>query len=127
MSDLNIKNYAHIGDALWEVFVREKTIFLTGNLLRLHKITVHYVKAEFQAQLLNDIKSFLTEDEQILIKRAGNIKTSSLRKIDRNLHRLSTEFEALLGYNYIHNKQRYEEILNKINEFVKFDLSELND
>ncbi len=111
MSELNIKNYAHIGDAVWELFVREKTIYMTENLKKLHEITVSFVNAEFQSRLLEKLKGFLTEEEADLVRRAGNIKTSTARRINRNLHRTATEFEVLLGYHYIHNKERLNELL----------------
>ena len=114
MSELNIKNYAHIGDAYWELYVREKTIFMTENLKKLHDITVSFVNAAFQTKLLLILKEYLTDDEKDLIRRAGNIKTSTARRINRNLHRTATEFEVLLGYCYLHNKNRLQELLKII-------------
>ena len=55
MQELNIKNYAHIGDAVYEVFIRERTILLTSNLQRLHKFTIQFVNAAFQTELLEKI------------------------------------------------------------------------
>ena len=119
MSDLNIKNYAHIGDAVWELYVREKTIYMTENLKKLHELTVSFVNAEFQTNLLEKLKEHLTEEEQDLIRRAGNIKTSTARRINRNLHRTATEFEVLLGYHYLHNKERLNELFSVIENEIK--------
>ena len=77
MQELNIKNYAHIGDAVYEVFIRERTIMMTSNLAKLHKLTVHFVNASFQTELLEKIMPFLTDKEQDLARRARNIPTSS--------------------------------------------------
>ncbi|MGN0006055.1 MAG: ribonuclease III domain-containing protein [Candidatus Gastranaerophilaceae bacterium] len=119
MIELNIKNYAHIGDAFWELFVREKTVFMTENLKRLHEITVSFVNAEFQTKMLDEVLiPILTEDELALIKRGGNIKISSLRKINRNLHRKATEFEVLIGYYYLHDKSRLNELLSVIEPYI---------
>ncbi|MCR5260826.1 MAG: hypothetical protein K6C94_03205 [Candidatus Gastranaerophilales bacterium] len=114
MNELNIKNYAHIGDAVWELYVREKTVFMTENLKKLHDLTVSFVNASFQTELLQFLSEYLTDEEKELVKRAGNIKTSAARRIDRNLHRIATEFEVLLGYNYLHNKTRLDEILKLV-------------
>lgn len=114
MNELNIKNYSHIGDAFWELYVREKTIFMTENLKKLHKYTVSFVNASFQTKLLNDLKEHLTDDEKDLVRRAGNIKTSTARRINRNLHRTATEFEVLLGYCYLHDKERLNQLLSLI-------------
>ena len=119
MKELNIKNYAHIGDAFWELFVREKTIFMTENLKKLHEITVAYVNAKFQSKMLEILKPILTEEELDLVRRGGNIKTSTARRIDRNLHRTATEFEVLIGYYYIHNKDRLNELLDIIEPYIK--------
>ena len=114
MNELNIKNYSHIGDAFWELYVREKTIFMTENLKKLHEYTVTFVNASFQTKLLNDLKEHLTDDEKDLVRRAGNIKTSTARRINRNLHRTATEFEVLLGYCYLHDKERLNQLLSLI-------------
>ena len=114
MNELNIKNYSHIGDAFWELYVREKTNFMTENLKKLHEYTVSFVNASFQTKLLNDLKEHLTDDEKDLVRRAGNIKTSTARRINRNLHRTATEFEVLLGYCYLHDKERLNQLLSLI-------------
>ena len=31
MKEMNLRNYAYIGDAVWELFIREKTVKLTEN------------------------------------------------------------------------------------------------
>ena len=46
--ELNLRNYAHIGDAVWEVFVREKIIYKTQNSKTMHKLTIERVNGEFQ-------------------------------------------------------------------------------
>ena len=79
MQELNIKNYAHIGDAVYEVFIRERTIMMTSNLQRLHKLTVGFVNAKFQTELLEKLMPSLTEQELELARRARNIPTSSSR------------------------------------------------
>lgn len=122
MQELNIKNYAHIGDAVYEVFIREKTIMMTSNLAKLHKLTVHFVNASFQTELLEKLMSSLTEKEQGLARRARNIPTSTHRRIDRALHSSATALEVVLGYNYIHNKERYNELCNLMETFIDFNL-----
>lgn len=124
MQELNIKNYAHIGDAVYEVFIRERTIFMTSNLQRLHKLTVGYVNAKFQTELLEKLMPSLTEQEIELARRARNIPTSSSRRIDRALHSTATSLEVVLGYNYIHNKERYAELCVLMDSFL--NLQNLN-
>lgn len=125
LQELNIKNYAHIGDAVYEVFIRERTIKLTSNLSRLHKYTVHFVNAAFQTQLLEKLTPYFTEKESELSRRARNIPTSSARRINKSLHSSATSLEVVLGYNYVHNKVRYEElcgIMDKLLDLENFNL-----
>lgn len=122
MQELNIKNYAHIGDAVYEVFIRERTIMMTSNLAKLHKLTVHFVNASFQTQLLEKMIPSLTGKEQDFARRARNIPTSTHRRIDRALHSSATALEVVLGYNYIHNKERYNELCNLMEGFIDFNL-----
>ena len=64
MENMSLKNYAYIGDAVWELFIRERTIKLTDNAKRLHKLTTDKVKASYQAELLHFLEPELTEEEQ---------------------------------------------------------------
>lgn len=120
MQELNIKNYAHIGDAVYEVFIREKTIMMTSNLNKLHKLTIGYVNAGFQTELLNKLMPYFNEKEQDIARRARNIPTSSSRRIDRALHSSATSLEAVLGYNYIHNKDRFKELCIIMEGLINF-------
>jgi len=121
LHELNIKNYAHIGDAVYEVFIRERTIMMTSNLKRLHQLTIGYVNAAFQTELLEKLMPSLTDKELDLARRARNIPTSSARRIDRALHSSATSLEVVLGYNYIHNKERYESICKIMENLINFD------
>ncbi len=125
MQELNIKNYAHIGDAVFEVFIREKTILLTSNLNKLHKYTVHFVNAAFQTKLLENITPFLSEKELDLARRARNIPISSQRRIDKTLHSNATSLEVIIGFNYLHDKTRFQQLCNIMNKFIEFEISNL--
>ncbi len=124
MQELNIKNYAHIGDAVYEVFIREHTIMMTSNLQRLHKLTVSYVNAAFQTELLEKLTPSLTEYELELSRRARNIPMSTARRVDRALHATATSLEVVLGYNYVHNKERYSELCCLMEDFIQFNTAE---
>jgi len=121
LEELNIKNYAHIGDAVYEVFIREHTILMTANLKKLHNLTVHFVNAAFQTELLEKLLPYLTEKELDLTRRARNIPTSAARRIDRALHSSATSLEVLLGFNYVHNKARYAEICGIMVKLIDFN------
>ena len=117
---LNLKNYAHIGDSVWEVFVRTYTIYKTSNSKILHKITTDRVNATFQKDLLIFITPHLSEKEFELVKRARNLSIPVGRKSIQADYRQATAFEVLIGYWYLHNKERLEfiyEIIKKTEFF----------
>lgn len=119
--ELVLRNYAHIGDAVWEVFVRTYTIYKTSNSKLLHKITTDRVNATFQKDLLNLLMPELSEDEQELARRARNLPIPVGRKSIQADYRLATAFEVLVGYWHLHNPQRLEEIYQKINNTEFFN------
>lgn len=112
MQEMNLRNYAYIGDAIWELFVREKTILMTNNSKKLHQLTTNLVNTHFQFELLHFLEDKLTENELEIVKRARNLPIPIGRKNIQAEYRIATAFETLLGWWYIHDKTRYEEILN---------------
>lgn len=116
--ELNLKNYAHIGDAVWEVFVREKIIYKTQNQRTMHKLTIEKVNGEFQTQLLEFLYDYLTDEEKDMVRRAKNIPTSNARKISHEIHSKATAFEVIVGFCYVNDKSRLEEIYNLLSKFI---------
>ncbi len=112
METLALRNYAHLGDAVWEIFVREYVILKTSNSKMLHKMTTDRVNAGFQADMLNLISDDLTEEELELVRRARNLPIPVGRRSIQNVYRLSTAFEVLIGYWYLEDKLRLENFYN---------------
>lgn len=106
--------WAYIGDAVYELYVREYLIKNT-NLKphRLHIETIKYVKASAQANILKKVEEYLTEEEKDIVKRGRNTKTHSAPKnADLTDYMYATAFEALIGYLYVTGQnERLEEIL----------------
>ena len=123
-----LRNYAHIGDAVWDVFVREYAVFKTSNAKLLHKMTTDRVNAVFQHNMLNFISEDLTEDEQEFVRRARNLPIPVGRRAIQKDYRQSTAFEALIGYWYLHDKERLEFFYTKFKqtEFFSQHHSETN-
>jgi len=125
MKELTPRLYAYIGDAVYEVFAREKTISLTHNPKRLHKATSSIVSGEFHAELLHSIEDFLNEDEAEVVRRARNLSVTTARRVNQSIHRLSTAFEALVGYLHLHDKKRLDELYNHITPLIDEKLSKI--
>lgn len=115
----DIKNYAYLGDAVWEIIIRKIIIQKTTVQRTMHKISTMFVCAEFQAELLNVILPLLNEEEKEIVKRARNIKLGISKKNNPKIHTLATAFETLIGYLYIENNEKYnlfEKIFSEILE-----------
>lgn len=108
--ELTLKNYAHLGDAIWEVFVRNYVIYKTSNSKLLHKMTTDRVNATFQKNMLEFISPKLNEEEQDLARRGRNLSIPVGRRSIQADYRQATAFEVLIGFWYLHDKERLEDI-----------------
>lgn len=114
MQEINLRNYAHLGDAVWELFVREHLIEKCVKPKDLHKCTTDKVKSSFQASMLDLIENELTEAEQDLRRRARNMEVPIARRNNQNEYRQATAFEALVGYWYKEDKARLSHFFDKL-------------
>ena len=115
-----LRNYAHIGDTVWELFVRNYTVLKTSNAKVLHKITTERVNATFQKEMLDLISDDLTEDEHEIARRARNLPIPVGRRSIQAIYRQSTAFEVLIGYWYLHNQDRLNLFYDKIKQTEYF-------
>lgn len=120
MNEINLRNYAYLGDAVWELFIREKTILLTNNAKKLHKITTDKVKGHFQAELLEKLENTLTEEEKELARRARNLPIPVARRSCQSEYRQATAFEALIGFWFKNNKERFDYIISLLEKELDF-------
>lgn len=118
MADINLRNYAHLGDAVWELFVREITIDVECKMGELHNLTTEKVKAEFQSEMLNFIEDELTADEQDIKRRARNMQVPIARRANQTKYRQATAFEALIGFWHKNDKERLNYFLEKLREKI---------
>lgn len=112
--EINLRNYAHLGDAVWELFVREHVVERCKNPKDLHTLTISKVNSKFQANLLEKIESELTEVEHDIKRRARNMPVPIARRHNQCEYRQATSFEALVGYWYKEDRQRLEKIFNEL-------------
>ena len=120
---INIVSLAYLGDAVYEVYVREYLIRRgVAYVEDLQKNAVKFVSAKSQSKILNFLidRNFFNQAEIDIIKRGRNYKRSSHPKnTDLITYKNSTGFEALIGYLYLeNNKKRIIEIFNYILEEI---------
>jgi len=118
---------AYIGDAVWELYIRNR--FVSGSGFRskvntVHKESLKMVNAEMQAKLVKEMESILTDEEKDIVRRGRNVKPNHPTR--RGIHaeyRQSTGFEALIGFLFMKNN---EERLNRLMDYA-FELGAVSD
>ena len=115
ISKMNTSTLAYLGDAVFEVIVREKIVTeKPGDVSRAHHTAVRYVSAAGQALAAKRMvaEGFFTEEEELIYKRARNHRSMSRpQNADPREYKIATGFEALLGYLYLSDdRQRLREI-----------------
>lgn len=116
---INVIVLAYMGDAVYDTYIRKKLIGLgIQKVEELQNKAIEYVSAKGQVKILNYLinNNILSDKELDIVKRGRNNKRSSHPKnTDILTYKLSTGFEALIGYLYLSNKiDRLEEILSFI-------------
>jgi len=107
--------WAYIGDSVYEQYIRNYLV--TNTKYKPHKLHVEatkYVKAAAQAQILQQLEEYLTEEEKDIVRRTRNTKNHHLPK-NSNVqeYMYATAFEGLIGYLHLNkNKERLKEILD---------------
>ncbi len=117
IQNINTTTLAYMGDAVYEVRVREMLIeHDPHDVGHLHKEAVHYVSANGQAKAMKKlVNGFLTDEEIRLYKRARNHRSMSRpRNTDPRVYKIATGFEALLGYLFLAEEtDRMDEIITE--------------
>lgn len=114
INNMNPLTWAYIGDAVYELYIRENLIENTN--LKPHKLhieAVKKVKAGAQSEILQEIEDKLNDEEKEIIRRTRNTKNHHLPK-NSNVkeYMYATAFEGLIGYLYLMGKEeRLKEIL----------------
>ena len=111
--------WAYVGDSVYELLIRTYLVNNTKmNPHKLHVEAIKYVKAKAQAELLEKLQEYLTDEEKDIVRRGRNAENHHLPK-NANIADYShaTAFEALIGYLYLSKQDdRLKEIFNKIFE-----------
>lgn len=119
LNSLNVLVLAYIGDAVYEIYIREHLIKKGITKVNdLQKEAVNYVSAKSQSKYLKILtdNNFFSDDELSIIKRARNHKGSSHPKnTDIVTYKYATGLEAIVGYLYLNkNISRIDEIMKEI-------------
>lgn len=121
INEINILSLAYLGDAVYELMVRNYLIALgISKVNKLQNMAMDFVTAKNQCRFINYFldNDLLSEEEIDYVKRGRNASTYSHPKnTDIVTYKWATGFECLFGYLYLNNnKERIEELFNKILE-----------
>ncbi len=110
--DISLRQLAHVGDAVFHLYVREKEVLRANSAKEMHKRTAGLVSYKGQAKALHMLTEHLSDPEKDLVRRARNMKPAAYRRSEQALYRKATAFEALLGYLYLTDQARLHHLLD---------------
>ncbi len=117
MLQYNGLTLAYIGDAIYEVYIREM-LLKEGYIKvdKLHQEAIKYTSAKGQKKALDKIYDILSETEINVFKRGRNANSDRKPKnTSLAIYKQATGFEALIGYLYLNKElKRLEELMTII-------------
>lgn len=114
---MDVVNLAFLGDAVYELLVRELISTQNKKVNELHKSAINFVSANNQCEDLEKIWDELDEREQSIVKRARNKRLHAPKHTKPQVYTLATGFEALFGALYLSGeKERIKDLFLKIKE-----------
>ena len=112
--NIGTRELAYLGDAVFELMVREKLISEDIPFGSLNHIADKHVNARAQAEMYHRIFTKLSNVEQSIIKRGRNLHSASRSKTACvSEYRHATGLEVLFGYLYVNGKmERLREVFD---------------
>ena len=123
-SQLSPLTLAFVGDAVFDLFVRERLVCLANRPVnRLHSLAVSLVKASSQARAAKKLSEILSEKELSVLKRGRNAHTNHKAKnASESDYHYATGLEALFGFLYLSGESdRLRELFELTLDFIEED------
>lgn len=102
---------AYLGDAVYELKMRAHHLTPPSRMQDYHGRVVADVRAEAQAACARQIFLQLTEAEQVFFKKGRNAATNCPKRLPLETYQQATALETLIGYLYLTNPVRLQELL----------------
>ena len=112
---------AYLGDAVFELMVRERLVESGGRPSELSREASHIVCASAQSRMIESLLPDLTDEEEEVYRRGRNAHSPTTAKNQTiGDYRRATGFEALAGYLYLRDeKERLTFLVEKGLENLK--------
>ena len=97
---MNILQLAYIGDAVWELIIRNMLVRKKYNVRHMHSECIRHVNAHAQAVYARRLQPELSPEEADFVRRGRNAQFHHPVPKNQNPedYSLATGFEALIGY-----------------------------
>ena len=115
LQQLSPASWAYIGDAVYELYVRQAYLLPPKRLQLYHQSVVAQVRAETQAHQLQMLEPLLTQNEQDVIRRGRNATNRFPKRLDPQIYQQATSLETLVGYLYLTDPERLSELIAYLN------------
>ncbi|KAG0626193.1 hypothetical protein M758_2G109500 [Ceratodon purpureus] len=115
----NAASLAYLGDSIYEVYVRRHFLTPPQNVDSYNKRVMSLVCCEAQDAMLQQLlkSNFLTDEERDVVRWGKNIDTGQRRASRRagsKAYSSASALETLIGYLYLTNQERLEELMTKV-------------
>lgn len=103
VSTRSMLQIAYVGDAVWELIVRDQLFRKGLNVHHMHSESVQHVNAKAQASFVHLLLPMLTQQEIELIRRGRNAHARHPAPKNQNPedYALATAFESLIGFLFL--------------------------
>ena len=119
---MNGLTLAYIGDAYYELKIRKYLIDQKLTSVNdLHKKAILFTKGLAQAEIVMYMieNELLSIDEKTYFKRGRNASGPGRKNIDAKTYHRATGFEALIGYLYLNDKKRCDELIHIAIKYIE--------
>lgn len=105
---------AYLGDVVYELYFRLYYLLPPKKIVDYHNQVVDKVRAEAQANFLEILQPYLTSSEKEIVRRGRNAARGKPRRLSPQIYQQATSLETLIGYLYLTDTCRLEELLAKL-------------
>lgn len=105
---------AYLGDAVYELYVRNYYLLPAKRSQTYHRLVVSQVRAEAQALHLRSLSPELNNHELEIVRRGRNATSNRPKRVDPEIYQQATSLETLIGYLYLSDFQRLTQLLQKL-------------
>ena len=114
LQQLSPATLAYLGDAVYELYMRNYYLYPPKRLQTYHRLVVAQVKAETQALHLLSLTPHLNGAELEVVRRGRNAATGKPRRVEPEIYQQATSLETLIGYLHLTDRGRLLQLLKKL-------------